>query len=305
MANFKEWDCTEQDYGRSISVREHISTDTDPDALRDFEDRFGSLSGIITREMGKQSKRSHLDRRTRRGGRVNPMYVGSELSLIAAGQEPTQRVFDRKVSPDRDSMKTNLALGFLIDRSGSTSYGVGNGMDRSDLMKYSALMIGRTLENMGDTYFVYSFDSCGNSCRCSHVYQHKDSEEPWSRNVEEKIASIQPGDANRDGAAIRFCNDKLIESANVNKLLFIISDGNPYCYGYKGHYAIDDLKRSMEEGQEKGIGYVYLTINPDSDADDTIHAIRRQCAYAKRFTNMRDIVTGLTDVYAKIKRGRI
>ena len=55
--------------------------------------------------------------------------------------------------------------------------------------------------------------------------------------------SVSTYDCNRDGVALRFVGQKLLNRPEDIKILLMISDGQPYAQGYKGEIAKADCKK--------------------------------------------------------------
>ena len=70
---------------------------------------------------------------------------------------------------------------------------------------------------------------------------------------------------NRDGAALRFVAEHLDKRPELQKLLIIISDGQPAAYGYSGTEAEADLRGIKKEYEKKGIRLFAAAIGSDKE----------------------------------------
>lgn len=57
-----------------------------------------------------------------------------------------------------------------------------------------------------------------------------------------RLMDMSSRSGNRDGAAIRFVAERLLQRPEADKLLFIISDGQPAAEGYFGTEAEADIR---------------------------------------------------------------
>lgn len=309
---YPEWDYNDRAYSRQSSVKVREFTDRDPRALQRFEENFGNMSWILARSLGRfRARRKVLERRTNHGGKLNTRYVQDELLRLHAGKDLTQKVYDRRVNPKRQKLKTGMSTGLLLDQSGSTRYDTPDDYRRIDLIKYAALTLGRGISNFDEDFFAYAFHT-HRSADPTILEELKSETEEWNTGIEERIAALEHTAGtdyfdNKDGAAIRFANERILQSPFRQKYLFLVTDGNPHTDHeyYKGDYAFEDTAKAMEEGKRDGVNYIYLTINPDSDADYFLSKINHTTQFCKRFSRMKDVVEGLTVVYEQLRQGRL
>jgi len=307
---YPEWDYSERKYSRTSKVQVKEFNKTDVKALRSFEESFGNMSWILARSLGRfRYRKKVLERRTKHSGRLNPKYVQDELIRLHSGRDLTQKVYDRRINPKRRKLKTGISTGLLMDQSGSTRYETPDGYRRIDLIKYAALTLGRGLSGLDEEFFMYSFHS-SEDVHPTIMEQLKVETEEWASKIEE-IAAIDETSRtnyynNVDGAAIRFANERIKQSPFDRKYLFLVTDGNPHTDHeyYKDDYAFQDTRKAMEEGNNDGINYIYLTINPESKADYFISCISDITAFCQRFSRMEDVVEGLTVVYESLRGGK-
>lgn len=315
MKEYPEWDYGERAYSRTAGVKVNKFRERDAQALASFNERYESLAIILSRGLGHfRSRRKNIERRTKKAGRINQRYVVNEFIRAQSGQELTERIYDRKTNPDQEQVKLGMSMGLLLDQSGSTRFKADSqhGYRRIDLIKFAALTIGRSISRVDDGFFVYAFHSYGDDGGNPTIMEELKKEgDIWDRTIEERIAALEHtanGDwyNNKDGAAIRFANEQVLKSPFSSRFIFMVTDGSPNCDGtyYRGRTAREDTRKAMEEGNQQGIKYVYLTINPDSDAESFMELINPQTVFGRRYSRMRDIVPGLTEAYGLIKARR-
>ena len=78
-------------------------------------------------------------------------------------------------------------------------------------------------------------------------------------------------DCNRDGAALRYCAEKLSRQQAEVKLLIIICDGQPNDDGYSGSAAEADLRGIKQEYSRKGIQFFAAAIGEDREKIERIY----------------------------------
>ncbi|MCA9459471.1 MAG: hypothetical protein KC550_02890 [Nanoarchaeota archaeon] len=309
---FPEWDYDCEDYNKKSTIKVNQFNGQNTKWLNMYEKKFGTMTGILSRSISRfSSKKVNLEKRTKRFGRINNSYLANELANIHSGRDPSQKIYDRRVNAQRELYKNGIVLGLLLDQSGSTRFDVNDDLTRIDLIKSSALSIGQSISKIGDSFFVYFYHTHRRS-NPTIMEEILREDEVWSENIEKKIAALEETSDteyfnNKDGVAIRFMNEKLLTSPFQNKYLFILTDGTPNCDNdyYQDEYAFEDTKKALEEGKEKEIKNIYLTINPKSEAKEFMEFIRSQIRFGKVYTKMEDIVCGLTEVYEMIKEKRI
>jgi nitric oxide reductase activation protein len=305
---FKEWDFKTRSYSQEATVEVKKFNQQNWDGLKRFELQFGNLASILERSLESfQIKAKSMERRTKRFGTINQNYLIDEFTRANSGQELTQRIYDRRRNINRDISRKRMSLGVLLDQSGSTRFMVDNNNRRIDLIKYATLTIGKSLATIREKFFLCGYHSHSSS-NPTVMEELKSEQEDWSNNIEQRIAAIEETSRteyynNKDGAAIRYANDRLLQMSDENKFLFLVTDGFPNCDHtyYQGNYAFTDTFKAMEEGFKKGIQYVYLTINPD-DCSGFLRMINPLTSFSKQYKDMNKIVEGLTLIYEKMKK---
>ena len=106
--------------------------------------------------------------------------------------------------------------------------------------------------------------------------------------------NINDRGCNRDGYALRYAKEKLVQESGDRKLLMIVSDGSPNDTDYQGTVAAKDLQEIVRECNKEDIGLLAAAIDSDKD---TIRAI-----YGKEhFLDITDLEKLPTLLTQKIK----
>ena len=73
---------------------------------------------------------------------------------------------------------------------------------------------------------------------------------------------------NMDGVSIRYSAKLLAKQAATNKIMIVISDGQPACYGYRNFgEGIEDTQQAVSEVRAQGISVIGVAIDHPNDAD--------------------------------------
>lgn len=86
-----------------------------------------------------------------------------------------------------------------------------------------------------------------------------------------RIAEMDCTGRNRDGAALRYVGEKLLQRKESVKLLFLTSDGQPNDDDYTGSAAEADLRGIKKEFTNKGITFIAAAIGDDRDVIERIY----------------------------------
>lgn len=168
---------------------------------------------------------------------------------MQSGMELSERLFTKLQKFERD-----IAVMFMVDMSGSTKGWI------NDAERESLVLLCEALEILGDRYAIYGFSGMTRK-RCE-LYRIKRFDEPYTGQVQERIAGIRPQDYTRMGVTIRHLTKLLNDIEARTKLLITLSDGKPDDYdGYRGEYGIEDTRMSLIEAKRAGIHPFCITID--------------------------------------------
>jgi nitric oxide reductase NorD protein len=200
--------------------------------------------------------RSHdrFIKRRRHGDDIDLDALIEALGDSNAGLAQSDRLFVQLLRDERD-----IAAMFLVDMSNSTEGWVGVAV------KEALVLLAEALEVVGDKYGIYGFSGMRRSK--SELFHIKHLHEPYSSEVQGRIAAIGPKEYTRMGPPIRHLTQKLLETQSNVRLLLVISDGKPEDYDdYKGQYAIEDTRKALLEARGCGVHSFCITI--DKSAHD-------------------------------------
>ena len=262
------------------------------ESLKIFESKYQYLVEEVKEYLAKLKKNSLSLERGVKKGRINSKLARIEVSKIVSGRRPTDKIYDKPIIKEK-----NYCVGILIDRSGSTCEGVyGTDMDVIDIEKYAGLILGEAIKEIGDDFCVYSFSE-NDECILG-LEELKSFKDKWDTRTKYKVASLKPGNENRDGAAIRAMVQEM-EKFNKKKILFLLSDGRPSAENYRSKYALADTIKAIEEVESKGIKVVYLSI--DSGRDSYFGELAKSCTYARKFKELVNLPKQIADIYLDLR----
>ncbi|MBP3782676.1 MAG: VWA domain-containing protein [Butyrivibrio sp.] len=153
--------------------------------------------------------------------------TSGDYNIIRGSLGTTARVFDRRRDPAK---LKDAAVVLLVDLSGSMS-----GRKEAQARK-TAITMAEALTACHIPYYIIGFHA---DCGADAVHDHYVT---WAnkKSDRESLISMYAADNNFDGYSIRYAAELLKTRQEDNKILFVISDGQPACYSYDGRTGIAD-----------------------------------------------------------------
>ena len=254
---YPEWD---RDRHRYVPELVTVWTETAPSS--DEGDDRTAETAAMSRRLRSEFERLRVQRTTNRR-----QYSGDSLDLPAItdalvdrrmGRTPDERVYEQT----RANRRT-LAIGVLVDVSGSTGNPLADGVRIIDLERQALLMAHDALEAIGDPYAIFAFAGLG--AQDVQVISIKNFDE---RGVvaPARIRALQPDQNTRLGAAIRHVSQVLAAQPATHQLLLVITDGRPNDIGYHEEYAVADSRRAILDARNQGTNVFGLAIDFEDHA---------------------------------------
>ena len=252
---YKEWDYKVEEFSRiTVGV---IEEKVEPDVnAYTFESLYKQISAIKRKFEQIKPQAFEIRKRQEFGDEID---IDAAIEAIVNKQATGYSDFER-VYIDRIKRKRDVSVALLLDVSGST----GNVVDYEeetvlDVEKKSLLLMMEALNILGDEFGVFAFDSDGGIIT---YYIIKQFSEEYNIQTRLKLSTLVSGEYTRLGGAIRHTTYKLLnESFAKTKLMIIISDGYPEDWGYGGEYAIEDVKKAVEEAKRLGVLTFAITVD--------------------------------------------
>ncbi|MCC8122206.1 MAG: VWA domain-containing protein, partial [Oscillospiraceae bacterium] len=174
-------------------------------------------------------------------------YMGRRVDAKSA-YKVDQRYFTKKKNPDK---LLDMSVALLVDNSGSM------GGKRLTAAKESAMLLTEVLEWLEIPTLIAGYHCDHALCYC--VYKQFEDVRTAKYAVNQMTAE---GD-NRDGMALGITANFLAERTEKNKLLMILSDGQPNSSGYGGALAQNDIRAVVQSARRRGIKTLAFAIGED------------------------------------------
>lgn len=192
------------------------------------------------------------------------LWIGKQLDTKYMAN-PSGAIFQKK---NQKGDKISAAVAVLIDISDSMS-GV-----RIEYAKIAALCLYEFCRSAGIPITVYGHHTDGylhKRLADETVFLHSCAEFYPDANDRYRILALHPWGSNRDGVALVYMGEKLLERPEKHKILTIISDGIPNANYYKGEKAKKDLKKIREQLMKRGVTFLAAAIGADKKAIQDIY----------------------------------
>lgn len=180
-----------------------------------------------------------------------------------------QKIFTKNVPAKKGF---DMAVAVLLDESGSMG-----SKDRNKYAQAAAIILQDFCYRLHIPLMVYGHSTSGDLVDL-YSYVEYDVFADLDRY---RLADIQARGSNRDGAALRYVSRRLLERPERNKILILVSDGNPAHTNYWGEAAEEDLRAFRSEFVSCGGLLIAAAIGDDKDA---IHRI-----YGQSFMDITDL----------------
>jgi hypothetical protein len=197
---------------------------------------------------------------SRKGGTRRCLPKGrldrSSLWKVAV-KEPN--IFMRKNAP---SNNPDLAVYLLIDCSGSMEIPVSKRCcTRLHCAAEAGILLHRVCKNLNIPHAATGFTTEDFSDGHAKHYKLKEFHEREAR-IEAILKEVYCSD-NVDGFSIRAAAAELLCRPELNKILFVISDGLPEAVEYRGGEAVEDTVKAVREVISYGIGVIGIFIGDE------------------------------------------
>ena len=155
-----------------------------------------------------------------------------------------------------------MAVAVLVDESGSMS-----DADRITSARMAAIVMYDFCNSLGIPLTMYGHTEYS---RAVELYNYTEFD-LTDKNDRYRVMDMSARGGNRDGAALRFVAERLVQRPEKIKLLIIISDGQPAGCGYGGTAAEADLRGIKKEYKNKGVTIFAAAIGDDKPNIERIY----------------------------------
>jgi cobalamin biosynthesis protein CobT len=156
---------------------------------------------------------------------------------------PTTKLFDKR----RTAGDNDLAVYISVDESGSMSFG-----NRSISARRAAIGIAEACAKAKIPLYIMGFSADEDGFQAYHLHYVR-----WINSINERysLMNISPRFNNFDGYSIRYASRLLQKRTERNKLLIVISDGQPAAHAYKDYsnIGVADTKDAVRQATADGL----------------------------------------------------
>lgn len=187
------------------------------------------------------------------------LWMGRRLDVRNVAN-PLGTVFEKK---NQKGQEPSTALAVLVDMSESMTG------QRMEYAKFAALCLYEFCRKTGIPITIYGHHTDGHSHRrleAETVFLHSLAEYMPEADDPYRILQMQPTGSNRDGTALLFMGNKLLQRREKHKILVIISDGLPNATQYCGKAAQKDLMQIKRDLTKEGVTFLAAAIGTDREA---------------------------------------
>ena len=254
---YPEWDGDRHRY-----VADVVTVWTEVAESSSAPDDRSADAAVMSRKLRSEFERLRVQRETSRrqfsGDALDLPAITDALVDVRMGRTPDERLYERT----RANRRT-LAIGVLVDVSGSTGNPLSDGVRIIDLERQALLMAHDALEAIGDPYAMFAFAGLG--ARDVQVVTLKGFDERGTA-APARVRALQPDQNTRLGAAIRHVSQVLATQPATHQLLLVITDGRPNDIGYHEEYAVADSRRAVLDARNQGTNVFGLAIDFEDHA---------------------------------------
>lgn len=236
--------------------------------------------------LSKRMQKNVLDmmRLKKNGAKFTSLLMGRHIMTNALFRTDGRIFYEQKL-PERAN---DMAVALLVDMSKSMSRG-----NRILFAQKAALLLHHFCLSLDIPILVMGHSEEFEGNKAVELYAYADFDKPdW--NDQFRMMDIRPMENNRDGAALKFVGHKLMQRPETDKLLFVLSDGEPAASDYGGIYAQLDLqliKKDIDRAR------IILFAGAIGDDKESIH----NC-YGDSFLDLSDLSSLPVRIVSQLKK---
>lgn len=244
-----------------VTLYEHRPKKGDPKEIDRILDENKGISHRVQQIIDRlQQVGMQRIRRIEDGDELDINACVEAITALRMGEQPDMRITMKNVLKQRD-----VSVMILLDLSESTNLLVlGEDKTIIQVTQEACALVSTAIAGIGDAFAIHGFSSDGR-----HDVQYvkfKDFDDKFNAEVKANLAGMQGSLSTRMGAAIRHAGHYLEQQPSKQKLMLVITDGEPSDIDERdGQYLKQDAKKAVEELSSKGIFSYCLTIDPFAD----------------------------------------
>lgn len=183
------------------------------------------------------------------GAKLTNLYFGRRIDKNNLIRTDGKIFYNNRLPQD----VPQLAVGILIDESGSMS-GV-----RTQSARATAIILHDFCQGLNIPVNIVGHTA--SSCNV-HLYDYCEFDSV-DGNDKYRLMDVSARSCNRDGAGILYMCERLAKRPETQKVLFVISDGQPNDTGYGGNAAREDMASIVAMYEKKGVQTIACAIGDD------------------------------------------
>lgn len=202
------------------------------------------------------------------GGKFTNLYFGRRIDKNNLAHTDGKIFYNNRLPQDLPQ----LSVGVLADESGSMNLG-----NRSIYARAAALILYDFCQQLNIPITIVGHsaeDFVGVRTTKMHFFDYCEFDSVDGAD-KYRLMDIKARGCTRDGAALRYINERLVRRPEEQKILFVISDGEPFSTNYTGEKAKEDIRSIVKEYEKKGIKTIALAIGDDKDEILSIYGENR------------------------------
>ncbi|MFN3494209.1 MAG: nitric oxide reductase activation protein NorD, partial [Hydrogenophaga sp.] len=210
--------------------------------------------------------------------RIRKLEDGDEIDLDAAitgwtdrlqGRQPDPRTMVRHQRHTRD-----ISVLVLLDLSASANDAVRGAPGANaeapaptvlDLTRTACALLADTLQRLGDPFALHGF--CSDGRHDVQYRRFKDFGQPYGALARARLAGMGGALSTRMGAAIRHATAALQGQPSRQRLMLVITDGEPADVDERDPAHLrHDARKAVEAAQRAGVTPFCISLDPQADA---------------------------------------
>lgn len=265
------------DIHKNVDIKLHRTSKVSEDMIQQYNDCAGPLLEISKRMQKELLKKL---KEVRNGYKMTGLYCGKRLNTHSLYRDDMKYFYNSKLPQE----KSKLSVGILIDESGSMSCG-----NRTTSARAAAIVLEDFCRGLNIPCCIYGHTECWSVDMYNYVsFDNIDAKDKY------RLMGISARSGNRDGAALAFVGREMQKRTEENRIIILISDGQPAASNYYGEAAEADLRSIKKALNREGIPLFAAAIGEDKE---NIHRI-----YGDGFldiTNLNDMPRLLVKLIVK------
>jgi hypothetical protein len=221
--------------------------------ISSYNEVAGDLERIAKR-LAKQVAAKLRDREM--GWEEKNLYFGKKFRCEKRYKDDG-RYFSKKIIPEEFA---KMAVAILVDESGSMSWG-----SRATSARAAAIVLYNFCVKLGLPCMVYGHTADENGWGSVTLFDYADFSGSYDKKDKYRLMDISARSNNRDGFALKYVYEAIKKRSEEQKIVFVISDGQPAASGYHGREAEEEMAALRKQALRKGITTFAAAIGSDKE----------------------------------------